>query len=140
MINLNGVVYTTLDALEAAMSAADLSDSTKVCIRNDFNGTPNNSTPDMHSVVQGKILAAMAFGQNLMASYGATNVLSGYNVEQIQFIMAKTAMVQSALLSGSLYVALDELSKIEIDGTIITGVRITEFRNKIQDYLGIPRT
>jgi len=82
----------------------------------------------------------MSFGQQIMAEYGAKNVLRGLSVAQVQSIMALTSDIQSALLSGSLYVALDEISQIIPDGILITQTDMDDFRHKIQDYLGIPRT
>lgn len=95
---------------------------------------------DMVTIVQNKILAARSFGTRLIAQYGATNVLSGYSVDQIQDIMIRTQKVQSALNTGSLYVAISELNLIETDETIITIAKIKNFRNQIEDYLQIPRT
>lgn len=91
-------------------------------------------------LIKQKIIAAMAFGRELIAEYGATNVLAGYSIEEIQEIMDKTARVQVALNTGSLYVALAELDAVEIDGSIITEEKMEIFRHKIQDYLQIPRT
>lgn len=90
--------------------------------------------------IKNKILAAMDFGKNLIVEYATSNILSGFTIEQIQYIVQQTMTVQIALNTGSLYVALDELSKIPIDDSIITIARIAEFRHKIQDYLGITRT
>lgn len=90
--------------------------------------------------VAAKIMAARDFGVRLIAQYGAQNVLSGYTVEQIQEIMIRTAKVQSALNTGSLYVAISELNSIELDDSIITAPKIKVFRNQIEDYLQIPRT
>lgn len=90
--------------------------------------------------IKAKILGAMEFGKNIMAEYGASNVLAGLSLSQVQQVMTSTAKIQSALLSGSLYVALDEISKLELDDVIITDARVTAFRNKIQKYLNIPLT
>lgn len=99
----------------------------------------NHTTTDMATYIKGVILRAASFGQGVMAEYGASNVLAGLTLAQIQSIMAKTSKVQAALQSGSLYVALAEIALIERD-EVMTEERITVFRNKIQDYLGIPRT
>jgi hypothetical protein len=90
----------------------------------------------------------MDFGKNIMAEYGASNVIRGLTVPQIKQIMQVTTGLQAALNSGSLYVALDELAAIQspiTDATdpnvvLINSEIITEFRNKIEDYLQIPRT
>lgn len=94
----------------------------------------------IEEVIKRKILAAMEFGRNLMAEYGSQNVLAGFTLEQIQDIMARTSKVQAALSTGSLYVALVELDAVETDEVVVTTARITECRNKIQAYLGIPLT
>jgi hypothetical protein len=75
-----------------------------------------------------------------MAGYGAQNILRGMSITQIQDIMNRAGPTMTALLSGSLYVALDELSKVQTDSTVITAAVVTDFRRKIQDYLGMPRT
>lgn len=95
---------------------------------------------DLVTQVANKILAARSFGTRLIAQYGAQNVLSGYPIEVIQEIMIKTAKVQAALNTGSLYVAIQELNAIEVDGVIVTEAKIKVFRNLIEDYLQIPRT
>ena len=100
----------------------------------------NHTTTDINTIVVKKILAAMDFGRNLIAEYGASNVLAGLTISQIQSIMTATAAVQSALSTGSLYVAISEINNIVPDGTIITTEKLTEVRNKIEDFLGIPRT
>lgn len=94
----------------------------------------------IQEMVSEKIIKAMEFGRKIIADYAATNVLMGYNLTQVKYIMDKTAKVRDSLLLGSLYVALDELSQIETDDVLITTAKITIFRNKIQSYLGIPLT
>lgn len=100
----------------------------------------NHSPLDVRAIVKARILAAAAFGQDLIAEYATDNVLAGYTIPQIKVIIDKTAKVQAALRTGSLYVAIDELDAIEPDQDLVTVEKITQFRNKIQDYLGIPRT
>lgn len=95
---------------------------------------------DMVAYVSSKIESAKIFGARLVTEYGAQNTLRQLSVTQVQQIMAATLMLKGALDSGSLYVALDELSKIQVDGVLIRQSDIDQFRNKIQDYLGIART
>jgi hypothetical protein len=95
---------------------------------------------NMNEIVAKKILGAMQFGKEFMADYGASNVLAGFTIEQIKYVMTVTADLQAALLTGSLYVALDELAAIETDEVIITPAKVTDARHKIQTYLGIPLT
>lgn len=100
----------------------------------------NHTTTDSATYIKNKILEAMDFGRNMMAAYGAQNVLAGRSVADIQTIMSSTSKVQAALLTGSLYVALTEIANITPDGTLITQGTLDSFRHQIQDYLGIPRT
>jgi len=83
-----------------------------------------------------RITAAMAFGQKIMAEYGASNVYTGKTVAEIKLIAAKLSTLQSLLLSGSLYVALDEIDLIEADSLVTNEVK-NEFKAKIRKYLGI---
>lgn len=90
--------------------------------------------------VASKIMAARAFGIKIITQYGAQNILAGYPVSVIQDIMLRTAKVQGALNTGSLYVAITEINAIVPDDSIITAVKLQAVRNQIEDYLGIPRT
>lgn len=90
--------------------------------------------------VKSRIAAARIFGIGLVTEYGATNVLAGKTTEQVQQIMQITGKVVVALNTGSLYVSLAELAAIVPDDTLITAAQVTFFRNKIQDYVGVPRT
>jgi hypothetical protein len=90
--------------------------------------------------VANRILAARSFGTRVIARYGAANVLAGYSIEQIQEITIKTAKVQAALNTGSLYVAITEINNIQPDGVLITTEKLKAVRNEIEDYLQIPRT
>lgn len=86
------------------------------------------------------IIAAMAFGRDLIAEYGGQNVASGFNLTQLQTIITATAGVQAAIMTGSLYMALEQLALVPVDGVLITTEKITYFRNKLQAYLGLPLT
>jgi hypothetical protein len=124
------------DSLSVFMTR-DLADGEKTTCDNIVS---NHTTTDMAMYIQGKILAAMDFGKNMMSAYGAQNVMAGLTVSQVQTIMEMSAKVQTALLSGSLYVALIEINNITPDGTLITQTTLDNFRHNIQDYLGIART
>jgi len=89
-------------------------------------------------VVSAAIARAIVFGQGLILEYATSNILSGFTLEQIKDIMTRTSAVQQALNTGSLYVALDALDNVETDETVITSIRILEFKNKIETYLGLP--
>ena len=99
-----------------------------------------NHNPIDINFIKRRVESAMQFGRDLMAEYGASNVILGLTNEQIKHVISITKDLQLALNAGSLYVALDEIELIEVDGIILTNEIKTEFRNKIQDYLGIERT
>jgi hypothetical protein len=106
------------------------------------------SQPTAAEIIKARILAAMEFGKNLMADYGTRNVLAGLTTVEVRQVMGATQKLQAALLSGSMYVALEELSLIPLplysDETpgkvIIAPETVAEFRHRIQDFLGIPRS
>lgn len=83
-----------------------------------------------------RIKAAMTFGINLMAEYGAQNVVSGKSVADIIALSTKLAKLQSLLQSGSLYAALQEIEELETD-SLLTQVTKDQFKVKIRKYLGL---
>lgn len=95
-----------------------------------------HSAPDMVTIVKNKILKAMDFGKNLMAEYGAKNILAGKSIADIKEITSRLATLQTLLTSGSLYCALDEMNNITAD-ELISQETINEFKTKLQNYLGI---
>ena len=102
--------------------------------------TPDQVAAAQLAYVKSRISAARTYGIGIVTTYGAVNVLAGLNTEQVQRVMSITSKVVAALNTGSLYVALAELAMITPDETIIKTSQITQVRNQIQDYLGIPRT
>jgi hypothetical protein len=88
--------------------------------------------------VKAAIANAVVFGQGLILEYATSNVISAFTLEQIKDIMTRTAAVQQALNTGSLYVAMDALDNLETDETLITPTQALEFKNKIETYLGLP--
>jgi hypothetical protein len=83
-----------------------------------------------------RITAAMDFGKKIMAEYGASNVYAGRTVAEVKTIATKLATLQSLLLSGSLYAALDEIDLITSDALVTDQVK-AEFKAKIRKYLGV---
>lgn len=120
------------------MTMAEFADH-KATHQEDYNTWLATQSSPVTSV-KAKIQAAMDFGRDLMAEYGAKNVVAGKTTVQIELILNTTANVKAALDTGSLYVALEKLADIEPDGITITASEISDFRNKIQDYLEMPRT
>lgn len=97
---------------------------------------PEPAQPNPAEVVKARILEAMEFGKQLMAEFGATNVLAGKTTAQIAAISDKLSVVQSRLLSGSLYAALIAIDTLEPDANVSTEA-IAEFKAKIQAFLGV---
>lgn len=87
---------------------------------------------------------AAAFGAQLIASFAADNVRLGITqAGMTTTVRLATADVTSALQTGSLYDAISAAKAIpsaSYDSTFITASRILAFVNKIEDYLGIPRS
>jgi hypothetical protein len=94
--------------------------------------------PDLQTIVENKILAAMSFGTSLIVEYGARNVLSGRTVAQIRQISVKLAEVQTLLTSGSLYCARQAIIDMVPD-SLVTVDDQAEFLWKLNNYLGIPQ-
>jgi hypothetical protein len=86
--------------------------------------------------IKAAILGAMKFGQDLMADYGVKNVLRNYNTAQTRQISADLTIIQTLLLSGSLYSALEEILAFAPTNLILEE-DIAEFATKIRNYLGI---
>lgn len=82
------------------------------------------------------VLRAMSFGQNLMAEYGAKNILRGYTTAQVRQIATDLAGIQALLLSGSLYSALEDIAAFTPTALILQS-DIDEFTAKLQTYLGL---
>jgi hypothetical protein len=59
MLNLNGVIHETIDSLETAMTALNLSNSDKQALRNEFNGVPNNPVHSIAPVTNQQLRTAL---------------------------------------------------------------------------------
>lgn len=85
---------------------------------------------------------AMNFGSNLIFEFATENVLLGITQLGLTSHVRRTCVeVVSALTTGSLYDAIDEIKKISpdsLDANILTPERVLVFRNKIEQQLGIP--
>jgi hypothetical protein len=89
--------------------------------------------------VAASITAAMGFGRRLIAEFGASNVIAGLTPAQISSVAARAVNVQLLLMSGSLYTAIAAMNAIQTDA-ILTPALLKKYRNKIEDYLGVPQT
>ena len=90
------------------------------------------------------IARAIAFGQTLISEFAAENVVMGITQEGMTGTVRKNmSEVINALQTGLLYDAITEVKAIppeKKDSKYITNARLLQFVNKIEDYLGIPRS
>lgn len=111
--------------------------------------TSSSFDPSMSEIVLSKIEQAQVFGDQLMRDFAVENVLAGITQA------GKTTVVTNYLhklshyiMTGSLYAAISEIDAIIADTSdaktsvspFVTNDRMTSYKNKVQDYLGIPRT
>jgi hypothetical protein len=94
---------------------------------------------DVVAMVAKSITAAMNFGRGLMAEFGAANVLKRLTPAQVAGVAQKLLNVQLLLMSGSLYTAISAMNAIVPDA-VLTAEVIKVYRNKIEEYLGVPPT
>lgn len=92
--------------------------------------------PDVLAAAKASILAAMDFGRELIAEFGALNVANGLNPSQVAGVAAKLSSVQALLMSGSLKTAKLSISAITPDSYVTQAVK-DDFTQRINDYLGI---
>jgi len=89
---------------------------------------------DVNAHVSNKIIKAMDFGKSLMVEFGTRNVIAGLTTPQIQALIHKVMPLISALNTGSLNVAIEEIDTIEPD-EILTAETIAVYRAKIVAFL-----
>ena len=87
---------------------------------------------------------AIAFGTSLMVEFAAENVAMGITQDGMtNHVRKAVSEVTNCLMTGSLYDAIAEIRGIPVemkDPKYLTDVRLLAFINKIEDYLGIPRS
>lgn len=85
---------------------------------------------------------AKNFGIKLQEEFIANNLLLGITQRGLTKHVRKTLQeVNDCITTGSLYDAIDEISRVrpeDFDDAIITAQRLLVFRNKIEEYLGLP--
>ncbi len=67
MININGVVYSTIESLDQFLATTSYSDNEKSCLRNDFNNVANAPVSSIAPVTNQQLRSAlvmMSFQQN----------------------------------------------------------------------------
>ena len=122
----------------------------------------------LNSVIDNALLSAIDFGAKVMTQFKRENVLLGISyTDKIPYVQGFLHNLLHMLESGSAKEAINELDRLiaapdtvsvvydkkNIDGSItqtsytklqlapfITNVRLTAFKNQLQDFYGIPRT
>jgi hypothetical protein len=106
--------------------------------------TLNQVSMQISAIKNAVLTPAISFGQEMVITFAAENI--GLGITQAGMtttVRAATANVVSALQTGSLYDAITAARAIpeeSYDATFVTEARILLFINKIEDYLGIPRS
>lgn len=87
--------------------------------------------------VKKRILSAKSFAEDLMAEYGAENVLLGRTTDQVIQISLDLVEVQPLLVSGSLYASLKKMS-IFTPTALVSSATVVKYGNKIRVYVNLP--
>lgn len=86
------------------------------------------------------VRAAIAFGNELIVEFSTENIMLGITQDGMtKQVRQNMSEVISALITGSLYDAIDEVDAIPEsakDGKYITDERLQQYKAKIQEYLG----
>lgn len=137
---INGIVVNTEEELQAAI--VDMDEVSKTSLYNLFHNIQTN--PTAIDQVKKIISDAMTFGNDLIRDFAAENVLMGITQDGMTGTVRRNlASVVSCLTTGSLYDAIHEIKAIppeDKDSKYMSNARLTIFMNKIEDYLGVPRT
>jgi hypothetical protein len=92
--------------------------------------------------IESVVSAATQFGQSIMISFAAENVLLGITQEnKTGEVLDKLVDVLAAVQAGSLYEVMSRIRAIPVesyDAKYITAARLLVFINKIEEYLGLP--
>lgn len=104
----------------------------------------NQSSMRIAAIMTGVLTPAITKGQELIITFAAENISLGITQAGMTTqVRTVTADVVSALNTGSLYDAITAARAIpsaSYDTTFVTAARLLTFVNKIEDYLGIPRS
>lgn len=133
------------NGVEAAFSHPELVEGEWLAVANpDAPPPPAPVTPDMNAIVTARIEESMAFGQRLIRDFAVENVLMGITQMGLTNTVRKTMLeVGAALTTGSLYDAIAEAKLIPAEkknNIFVNDTRLLKFINKIEDFLGIPRS
>lgn len=84
-----------------------------------------------------------AFSDKLISDFATENVFLGISQRGLtNHVRTSLSEVTNALLTYSLKDAVEELIKVDpeaLDDVVLTPARLLSFRNKIEDFIGVPR-
>lgn len=141
-VSLSNLSYiNTLGTTVELHFSTELDSSQINTLTNIINSHVKVTTKD---VVVSIITNAIIFGAALMTEFAAENVAMGITQEGMTGTVRKNMTeIINALQTGSLYDVIDEVRAIPAekkDPKYITDARLLLFVNKIEDYLGKPRS
>jgi hypothetical protein len=105
--------------------------------------TNHTNTPSIKQIVRQKRQEAQDFGLSIYNTFIEENIALGITQRGLTSHVRKTlSEVSDAVLSGSLYDAIEEiivLDQATLDPIVMSAPRLLGFRNKIEDFLQIPK-
>lgn len=129
---------------------ADVIDADNTIVQNYWStATPSTFAPTAQEQIQGALASSMTFCQGLMLQFMVENVQLGITQSgKAGLLIEYLHDVIHSFLSGSVYEAITQIDGYIADtgdtktslSPFVTNDRLTTYKNKIQDYLGIPRT
>ena len=145
ILNPDGSVYWTEHFNDEASANAWLTEEqTRPYWNSEFTHTLSDVsepivTPNPVAII---VAGAMAFGSQLIQEIAAENISLGITQDGMSGVVRKAlSEVVLALMTGSLYDAIDEIRAIPVekkDPKYITDTRLLAAINKIETYLGQP--
>jgi len=129
-----------IDAYRSVKCAVDGTTNLQITLDGTTVSFTPKVSPPLLSVVQGQLAGAQDFGNSIILQFAAENYLGGYSTTDLNTVLTTLTGVMQALQTGSITIALQRLEALEPDGQIITVARLTEYRNILQAYLGMPLT
>lgn len=112
---------------------------------NTLNSIVGSHQPIMiQEIVENSITNAIKFGEKLLVTYAAENVMLGITQDGMTgVVIDRLGGVITCLQSGSLYdviVRIKAIPQENYDSKYITAIRLLSFVNKVEDYLGLPKS
>lgn len=91
-----------------------------------------------------RVNTARELGSAIISEFATENIMLGITqAGKTTEVRRATADIMSALQTGSLYDAMEEIkrvSELDKDPTFLTDARLLTFLNKIEDYLELPKS